>query len=43
VYRFTLDDLGPFEHRIPVEQDTTEALREAIKRKEEILRGAEEG
>lgn len=43
VYRFTLDALGPFEHRIPVTEDTTEHLKETIRRKEQILEESVKG
>lgn len=36
-YEFTLDDHGPFLFEIPKEQDSPEALKEAIKEKEKIL------
>jgi len=43
VYNYTLDDLGPFEYRVPVAMDTPEALKEAIRKKEELLGEATKG
>lgn len=37
VYKFMLDDLGPFTHQVPVDQDTEEALRAAIDAQEKKL------
>jgi len=42
VYRYTLDDLGPFEYRVPVERDTVEGLKEAMRKKEEIIQAVME-
>jgi len=30
VYKYMLDDLGPFTHQVPVEEDTQEKLETAI-------------
>ena len=40
VYNYTLDDLGPFEYRVAVTLDTPEALKEHIRKKEELLKAA---
>jgi len=40
VYNFTLDGLGPFEHRVPVTEDIPEKLKEAIRKKEDLIKAA---
>jgi hypothetical protein len=40
VYNYTLDDLGPFEHRARVQDDTVDNLKTAIKARAEILQSA---
>lgn len=41
VYQFTIDDLGPFTHRIPTEEDTVEKLQEAIAKKKAIIQSGD--
>ena len=40
VYNYTLDDLGPFEYRVPVALDTPEGLKEHLRNKEALLKAA---
>lgn len=37
VYKYMLDDYGPFEYAVPKEEDTVENLKAAIRAKEKIL------
>ncbi len=36
-YEFTLDEFGPFIHKIPIKEDTLESLRAEIDRRQAIL------
>lgn len=40
VYKFMLDDYGPFEYAVPKEEDTVGNLKKAIREKEAILEEA---
>ena len=37
IYKYMLDDFGPFTYMVPKKEDTVEALKEAIREKEAIL------
>lgn len=40
VYEYYLDELGPFIYRVPVTEDTQEALKAAIKAKASTIKSA---